>query len=129
MKQQNRKTPLVFRVSLVLLCALVVSLRLTGGLYARYSTTATGGDSARVAKFAFSDNYSTQIQNVTFTAYPGFQFPAIQITNQGEVAIKCTVKIVNLTGNLPIAASQTHQTQIIYPNHSGSINPFILWNS
>ena len=52
MKQLNQKTPWVFRLGVALLCVMLMTTHFTGNLYARYSTTATGSDSARVAKFA-----------------------------------------------------------------------------
>ena len=52
MTKSNSKTPLVFRIGLALLCAMILSTHLMGNLYARYSTTAVGSDRARVAKFA-----------------------------------------------------------------------------
>ena len=51
MKQSNRNTPIVFCVAMVLLCAVLFSSHLTGGLYARYTTSATANDEARVARF------------------------------------------------------------------------------
>ena len=49
MRQQNNiKTPIVFRIALVLLCVMLFSFYLIGGLYARYTASASGGDSARV---------------------------------------------------------------------------------
>jgi hypothetical protein len=55
MKQSNKRTPIVFYVALVLLCCLLFSTHLTSGLYARYTTTATASDSARVAKFSVTN--------------------------------------------------------------------------
>lgn len=57
MRQSNRKAPLIFRVGLMLLCAMLVTTNMMGGLYARYSTTATGSASARVAKIDCAVNY------------------------------------------------------------------------
>lgn len=52
MRQPNRKAPLIFRVGLVLLCAMLITTNMMGGLYARYSTTVIGSATARVAKFS-----------------------------------------------------------------------------
>ncbi len=49
MKQRNRKTPLVFRLGLLFLCAILCTSYLIGGLYARYTTSVTGSSTARVA--------------------------------------------------------------------------------
>lgn len=53
MKQSNIKTPLVFRIGVALLCAILITSHMMGGLYARYSAAATGTSSARVAKISY----------------------------------------------------------------------------
>ena len=127
MQQQNRKTPLVFRVSLVLLCVLVISTRLMGGLYARYSTSATGSDSARVAKFSFTDNYDTQTRNVSAAIAPGSPLP-ITVENNGEVAIQYKISVINLTGNLPIVTSVAAPSETIYPGETKTID-IVFWDT
>ena len=58
MNQLNKaNTPLVFRIGVILLCAVFYSVHLMGGLYARYSTTMMGSDAARVAKIDCAVNY------------------------------------------------------------------------
>ena len=57
MKQQNRKnkeqkTPLIFRIGLILMCAMMISCYMMSGIYARYSTTVTGKATARTARFS-----------------------------------------------------------------------------
>lgn len=129
MQQQNKKTPLIFRVSLVLLCALVISTRLMGGLYARYSTTATGSDSARVAKFSFSDNYETQMQTVSLSISPGEDAALpIKITNTGEVALRYTVTVKNLTKNLPIADQTSDSGTLASGASTDTFNIIIKWD-
>ncbi len=49
MKQVNQKVPAVFYAGLVLLCVTLITWHFTSGLYARYSTSASGSDRARVA--------------------------------------------------------------------------------
>ena len=51
MKQSNIKIPFVFNLGLVLMCLILISFSMMGGLYARYSTTATGEATAQIAKF------------------------------------------------------------------------------
>lgn len=106
MKQLNKKTPLVFRAGVVLLCLLTFSMHLTSGLYAKYTTVASGSDSARVAKFSFSDDLATQYKTLTARFAPGDAHTTeISIENNGEVALRYVVKIENLTNNLPIDSS------------------------
>lgn len=103
MKQQNKKTPLVFRVGLALLCAIILSIHLMGGIYARYSTSDSASDRARVAIFSFEDDLSEQSQIVSLSLIPGESIPTmITIKNDGEVTLRYVVTIENLTHNLPI---------------------------
>ena len=50
-RQSNIKIPFVFNLGLVLMCLMLVTFSMVGGLYARYSTTATGEATAQIAKF------------------------------------------------------------------------------
>ena len=63
MRKQNRKTPAVFYVGVVLLCAVLITSHLTSGLYARYTTTASGGDAAVVASFEVGETLSSLPQS------------------------------------------------------------------
>lgn len=47
----NRMPPLIFRAALVLLCLVVLTSGMMGRLFAKYYATASGSDSARVARF------------------------------------------------------------------------------
>lgn len=58
MKQSNKmKTPLVFRLGVILLCAMLFSSYLMGGLYARFSSTIMGSASVQAAKIDCTVNY------------------------------------------------------------------------
>lgn len=97
MRQSNRRTPVVFHVGLVLFCLVLFSTYLTGGLYARYTTTASGSDSARVAKFQITSGSDwTAGQDIHFEL--NFFDPAkqsqtitLQILSNSEVAVKYDV--------------------------------------
>lgn len=58
MKQSNIKTPLVFRIGAAVLCVMLIVCYITGRLYARYTATATGSASAKVAKIDCAVNYA-----------------------------------------------------------------------
>lgn len=65
MKQWNIKTPLVFHLGVLLLCVLIGTLNMVGGLYARYTAYATGTATANVAQIDFYMDDSGQF-NYTF---------------------------------------------------------------
>lgn len=82
MKQSNIKTPLIFRIGVVLLCAMLLSCHMMSGLYARYSATVMDSDNARVAKFDVTTDcvYDDVTEEYTLT-----------ITNNSEVTVAYTV--------------------------------------
>lgn len=103
MDQQNRRRSsrrigvggILLRVALVLLCLVLLSVYLMKGLYARYQTTGSGSDSARVAKFdvvvsgmpsdtiqVICNNYNGDTGVYTFT-----------VTNNSEVAVEYDAKL------------------------------------
>ena len=80
--------------ALVLLLMTMISIHLTSGLYARYTTTATGSDSARVAKWdvkGSSNNTALSIQNLPGNDSGTYSFT---VTNDSEVATEYTVEFV-----------------------------------
>ena len=92
MRQQNRKTPIVFRLGVALLCALFITSHMMSGLYARYSTTATGSASASVAKFDIDANcvYDAETDKYKLT-----------ITNNSEVTVSYSVLFMVDGSELP----------------------------
>ena len=98
MKQLNMKTPLVFRLGVVLLCVMLMSTHLTGNLYARYSATATGSDSARVARFSITNTLTTPTQNtaVSLNFYDPEKLKdtiTFEVSSSSEVAVEYDVVV------------------------------------
>ena len=106
MRQFNIKTPLVFKIGVALLCAMLITSYMMSGLYARYTVTATASDSARVAKFSITDDLADVSKTVVLNASsigPGEQYYyAANIINNSEVTVHYKVMLVNMTDNLPI---------------------------
>ena len=92
MKQTHIKTPPVFRFAVALLFAMILSFHCMGGLYARYSTSATDTTTARVAKISYAINGSDSARSLVVTADLGNQGSVIAVEesftifNDGEVA-------------------------------------------
>ena len=104
MKQLNMKTPLVFRLGVVLLCVMLMSTHLTGNLYARYSATATGSDSARVARFSITNTLTTPTQNtaVSLNFYDPEKLEdtiTFEVSSSSEVAVKYDVVVTLPSGS------------------------------
>ena len=62
MGKQNTKVNIPMCAALVLLLLTMISVHLTSGLYARYTSTASGSDSARVAKFHVVSDQPQDVQ-------------------------------------------------------------------
>ena len=97
MKQVNIRTPLVFRLGVVLLCAMLITFSMMSGLYARYSTTVTGEASAQVAKFDVQvsgddSGVSVAVSPTTDGLY------TITIANESEVTVQYTLSVPSIAG-------------------------------
>ena len=86
MKNKRRsKVNIPMCAAAVILCLTLVSIHLTSGLYARYSTTSSGEDSARVAKFDVSAEIS---EDATISNANRSGEYTISVHNNSEVAIE-----------------------------------------
>lgn len=87
----KRKNPSQLNIPMcaagVLLCLTLFSVHLTSGLYAKYTATATGSDSARVAKFEVV--YAKDPDDIVITSdgVNNDNIYAFTITNNSEVAV------------------------------------------
>ena len=76
----------------VLLFLTLLSIHLTSGLFARYTTTVTAGDSARVAKFDV--DVTADINDITVDCAQSDSGTFIlTVTNNSEVAVNYVIKI------------------------------------
>lgn len=109
MKKESPRSNWIWYLAGVLLCLTLVSVHLTSGLYARYCSTASGEDSARVARF----NVTAEGElTATFSALisPGETVEkTVKVHNNSEVAITYTVSAENRFDNLPLTFSFTKQ--------------------
>ncbi len=104
--QAKRNIPI--RVAAVLFCLTLLSTYLVTGLFARYTSSAEGGDHARVAKFSIqgklTQDGATFKQSIEAGLAPGDSNPAtILIENNSEVAVEYTITVKNETNNLPLS--------------------------
>jgi len=99
------------RLAAGLLCVMLGSSCYLSGIMARYSTTATSSDTARVAKFLITEDierqgFSGEVDSAGLTGAAGPQTIALLgVTNDSEVAVKYTIKVEKITGNLPVEIS------------------------
>ena len=95
MKTKSRSTSgqkMIF-IAGALFCLMLVSVSLMSGLYARYISTGSGDDTARVAKF----DVATTVPNVNAKfVNKGAQdnIYTIEIDNDSEIAVRCDLVLV-----------------------------------
>lgn len=96
MNKLNKRTPVVFHVGLVLLCMVLFSTYLTGGLYARYTSAGSSSDDARVAKFDIKNQITTHLVDLELhffdSAKSSTSLP-FSVTSGSEVSVKYDVVI------------------------------------
>lgn len=64
MRRSEKINIWIFRIAAVLLCLTVLSVWGTSGLYARYSTSTSGSDGARVALWGSSESIQLDSQQL-----------------------------------------------------------------
>lgn len=105
MKKESRPTNWILYLAGILLCLTLVSVHLTAGLYARYTTSATTEDAARVARFDVTETGELKCF-FSETICPGESVEKeVLVSNNSEVAIAYTILAVNQYENLPLEFS------------------------
>lgn len=101
--KNKRKRNIPIFAAAVLLCLMLFSTYFVTGLFARYTTSAENGDSARVAKFSVEGG-GIFSEPIVADLVPGeSQTASIVIYNNSEVAVEYTVAVTNVTNNLPLS--------------------------
>jgi len=121
MKKRNApKVNIFFSIAMVLLVLVMASSYMTTGLYARYVSSASGSDSARVARFdiqdtgtLYTETFAVELDPSTAALNPA----ALEIKNSSEVAVRC-VFTYETTGNLPL--------DIYWMNGSTRVEEFVF---
>lgn len=97
MKKSNKRAPLVFYFGVFVLCMTLFSSHMTGGLYARYTSSASGSDEARVAKFDVSVGFPDKTKfdlNCYDASKQSIQYEiTVTPTVQNEVAVEYSLVV------------------------------------
>ena len=93
---------ILMRVLAVLLMLVLVTSSMVSGRYARYVTTATYEDSARVAKFNIVETKGTAFTQIPAKITPGEVTEYISVQNYSEVAVEFTIKVESPYKNIPL---------------------------
>ena len=100
--KRNTKLNIPMCVACVLLCLTLVSIHLTSGLYARYTSADAGVDSGRIAKFDIKHGRYKLSEELVLALAPGTHVTEIEVYNKSEVTVDYTITIENVTGNIPL---------------------------
>lgn len=93
---------ILMRAVAALLMMVLVTSGMVSGRFARYVTTATYEDGARVAKFNIIENRGTLITDMRADIAPGDTLETIKVQNYSEVAVEFTIKVESLYDNIPL---------------------------
>ena len=123
----------ILRIAGVLLCLTLLSVHLTSGMYARYSSTVTVTDSARVARFEVNET-GTFSKELLLEYFPGSTNTyTVVLENHSEVAVKCNVNIQRLSNNIPVEVTVSGTTSNIQfaPNDTAgkTVSLTVSWPS
>lgn len=83
----------VMRIAFLLLCLLIVSMYMTGGLLAKYHATGSGKDSARVAKFDVNVTGAGADLGIVCGVKPETDGYTLTVENDSEVAVRYTISV------------------------------------
>ena len=102
MKSKHGFGNIVMTAAGVLLCMTLISSYLSAGMYARYVSSDTAVDSARVAAFRITETGALST-SFAATLIPGVPCEVpVQVKNDSEVAVAYSIAIKNETKNLPL---------------------------
>ena len=131
---ENRKPhAIVLRAAAVLLILVLFTTSIVSGRYARYTSSATGHDSARVAKFRVTEE-GIDGQMIKVSIAPGQTVKhEIIVHNDSEVAIAYSVIADNKHQNLPLTISvsdgkTTGSSVTLDPGVTKTVNLQIYWD-
>lgn len=108
MKNKN-KVNISLLLAGILFCLTLISISLTSNLIAKYSTTASGSDSARVAKFDVDTTTNSQPDKIKLV--PGDSDSSgtykFTIKNNSEVVVKNTIIVNNVPNQVTVTYKET----------------------
>ena len=81
------------RLAFVLLCLVILSVYMMAGLLAKYKTSGSGGDEARVAKFEVNVTGSAADTQITCTPLTDTGSYTVTVENLSEVAVAYSIAV------------------------------------
>ena len=119
----EKYSAIFLRLAAVLLVLVLLSSSLVTGRFARYVTTASGEDTARVARFSVTES-GDLMSAFNIELYPGASKNyTIAVQNDSEVYIAYTIVATNQSGNLPLTFEISGMEQDGNSNLAGTMAP------
>jgi hypothetical protein len=135
MKKSNTNMPIAFYVGLLVVFLTFFSVHMSSGLYARYTTQASGEDSARVAQFRVTDTLIVTDKNGTVldsplslnaSLLPGESTTyAFSVKNDSEVTVRFSVEGELVSGELPL--TMTNPSVTLAPDAETTVTFVVSW--
>ena len=122
---------IVLRLAAVLLSLVLITTGMVSGRYARYVTSASGSDSARVAKFTVTQSIlqgeTDLAQTIPMPEIKPGDTVVINIVLEydTEVAVRSTVDVQSLYSNLPLTISVQEKGTL--SSHTKEYEAAITW--
>ncbi len=120
-KRNGKKANIPMRIAMVLLCLVLATMCWNSGLYARYRSTASGADSARVAKFDVDFAGTDGTQTLAIAPFSAQLSPAdcfvdvgnkMLVSNNSETAVRLTFDVTD-TGNLHLLYQWMYKGEVV----------------
>lgn len=117
------------RIVSILIVLVLLSTSMLSGLYARYTTSIGGSDSARVARFAVTEE-GELLSFFTVDIQPGSTVSrSVTVENKSEVAVEYSILPASKYGNLPLQFQSVSSagTSVLQPGQTEEYTLNITW--
>ncbi len=113
MHRYRKREKFILSTAALLLCLVLLSFSMIGGLHARYKTQATGSDGARVAKFTITETEAKDqtllTEAINISLAPGeSKTYSVTVKSASEVAVEYSIKTECKYKNLPLKFQMTN---------------------
>ena len=126
----KRKFSSIWQAVGLLLVFVLLSSHFSFDYMAKFVSKEVGESQAKVAKFSFiidSDLTSPTGTLAVENMKPGDEFAyGVEIENQSEVAVRCTVQARNISGNLPLILNPVFKD--LKANQVADFTYIVAWN-
>lgn len=122
MRRSEEREKYIIYTAAILLCLVMATFWLMSNIYARYVTSSSGEDGARVAQFNITES-GTATSTINVTLQPGEteEYP-VDVTNNSEVTIAYEIDVQNKYKNLPLETKMLDTNGNEITNNSSEIS-------